>query len=234
VVKKVRSLIFVLLLVLPGTTLHAEGFLLIARDDSRDPNFAESVVLVTPYDQRGGSVGLILNRPLNIPIEKVLQIPSLQKNRHLLYFGGPVATNSVVFLFRHGKKLPRALHIVDDVYMSTHLPLLDELIKQGINGPTDLRVFLGYSGWARGQLASELKRGVWRLKRLEDSRLLLRKDVRGMWEELTGKMRGNWVMLEQNSENCSKSILSGESTEGRCAVGQNVPPCPILGHPFSS
>ncbi len=199
--KKVRLLILVLLLGLPGMTAHAKGFLLLAGDHSQDPNFARSVVLVTPYDQWGGSVGLILNRPLDIPIEKILpQMPSLQKNHHLLYFGGPVGTDSLVFLFRHGKKLPRALPVVDNVYMSTYLPLLAELVKQGVDSTTDLRIFLGYSGWARGQLAAELQRGAWRPRQLEDGRLLLRKDVRGLWEELTGKVRKNWVMREQKTE----------------------------------
>jgi putative transcriptional regulator len=195
-----RLLIFFLLSIMVSTTVHAEGFLLIAKSHSRDPNFARSVVLVTPYGLGGSSVGLILNRPLNIPIEKILrQLPSLQENRHLLYFGGPVSPDSVVILFRYNKKLPRSLHIVDDIYMSSHLSLLAELVEQGVNSTSDLRVFLGYSGWARGQLAGELNRGNWHHRQIENGRLLMRKDVKGLWEELSGEPQGNWVRREWNS-----------------------------------
>ena len=46
-----------------------KGHLLIASPKLRDPNFCRSVILLVQHDERG-SLGLVLNKPLDVTVRK--------------------------------------------------------------------------------------------------------------------------------------------------------------------
>jgi putative transcriptional regulator len=73
------------------------GKLVVATEQSHDPDLAKSVVLIIHSD-KDGTMGLILNRPVKD-----------------LYFGGPVALGARC-LFRASK--PNGERIVEGVYLS--------------------------------------------------------------------------------------------------------------------
>ena len=79
-----------------------------------------------------------------------------------LYFGGPVAIMSVLFVFRADEPPEDATRVLDGVYVSTNRELLRKLLAR--DKPMEgLRVFIGHSGWAPGQLEAEIARGDWTL-----------------------------------------------------------------------
>jgi putative transcriptional regulator len=80
-----------------------------------------------------------------------------------VYFGGPVqVTSAVSFLFRSEVEPDNAARVLDGVYLSTDRKLLRDLLER--DDPMEgLRVFVGYSGWSRGQLEAEIARGDWTL-----------------------------------------------------------------------
>jgi putative transcriptional regulator len=139
------------------------AILLIAKGDLRDPNFAESVVLVMNNLGRA-PVGLVVNRPTEIPVSKIF--PDLKRLAQLhdkVYFGGPVELESVWFLFRAAKPPEHAIRAFGGIYVSASRELLLQLL--GRDKPMDgLRIFIGHSGWAPGQLEAEIARGAWTLE----------------------------------------------------------------------
>ena len=79
-----------------------------------------------------------------------------------MYFGGPIEIASVSFVFRSDTPPADAIQILDGVYFSTNRELLRRLL--GRDKPMDgLRIFIGHSGWAPGQLEAEIARGDWSL-----------------------------------------------------------------------
>jgi putative transcriptional regulator len=141
----------------PVTTL-----LLVARPELRDPNFKHSVVLVM-NNVAPAPAGVILNRPTRIAVSRLFSdVPGLSKLDDKLYFGGPVAIEAVSFLFRAATPPERATRVIDGVYFSTDRALLIKLLDR--EKPMDgLRIFIGFSGWAPGQLEAEIERGDWTL-----------------------------------------------------------------------
>jgi putative transcriptional regulator len=139
---------------------------LIARADLPDPNFADSVVLVM-NNLGAGPVGLIINRPTNIPVAELF--PDLKRLAPLhdkIYFGGPVEIRSVWFLFRAPKQPGHAVEACEGIYISADRQLLLRLL--GRDKPMDgLRIFVGHSGWTPDQLENEISRGDWTLKHAE-------------------------------------------------------------------
>ena len=76
-----------------------------ASRDLADPNFAETVVLLVHYDAQGG-VGLILNRPTDVPLSRGLEDLKPAKERSdTVYLGGPVASPSCLRCFSRPPRL---------------------------------------------------------------------------------------------------------------------------------
>jgi len=146
-----------------GDAKPLTAIFLIAKGDLRDPNFADSVVLVM-NNLGPAPVGLVVNRPTEIPVSKVF--PDLKRLGQLhdkVYFGGPVELESVWFLFRAAKPPEHAIRAFGGIYVSTSRELLLQLL--GRDKPMDgLRIFIGHSGWAPGQLEAEIARGAWTLE----------------------------------------------------------------------
>lgn len=161
---------------------QANGVFLVARRGLPDPNFRETVVLVT-HPQRGAPFGVIINRPLEHRLSEVFtEYESLKGRKDVLYFGGPVGRDGLVFLVRAAKPLPRALPVLKDVYFTGDTDLIDELLKRP--DPTrGLRVYAGYSGWGPGQLQNEVSRGDWHLMPA-DAETVFEKESSRIWPEL--------------------------------------------------
>jgi putative transcriptional regulator len=145
------------------TAPKSAAILLTARAGLPDPNFRESVVLVS-NNLGPGPVGVILNRPTSIPVRRVFpDIPALQGREDKIYFGGPVARGAVSFVFRADKAPEDAQPIVERLYFSRDERLLRTLL--GRDRPMEgLRIFIGHAGWAPGQLEAEIARDDWRVE----------------------------------------------------------------------
>jgi putative transcriptional regulator len=157
------------------------AILLVARADLPDSNFRDSVVLV--MNNIGPAPGgLIINRPTRIAVSRLF--PDLERLAQVddkVYFGGPVAIGSVSFLFRADSPAENATQVLDGICVSTSLELLRKLLSR--DKPMEgLRIFIGYSGWAPGQLESEIARGGWTLAPADPDAIFGRRSERP-WPE---------------------------------------------------
>ena len=149
-----------------GQSTHTEdlgvGKLLVSARDLPDPSFAESVVLLVQYDKEG-TVGLMINHRTKAPISRVLEgVNTAKHGSDPVYVGGPVEMNGVLGLFRSPKKPDReATSVLGDVYLVSSKALLEQTLAAS-SGPSDMRLYVGYCGWAAGQLENEvMQRGWW-------------------------------------------------------------------------
>lgn len=138
----------------------APGRLLVATPGLRDPNFAQTVVLLTEADD-SGAMGVILNRPTEVPLEEALPwMSELDDRSDVLSFGGPVMSDRLVVLMRRDGEPPGSFHVFADVWLTGDPDTLRQALGAGI-AESDLRAFMGFAGWAPGQLEWEIARGGW-------------------------------------------------------------------------
>lgn len=142
------------------------AILLVAQGELRDPNFSDSVVLVMNHIAPA-PVGLVVNRPTEIPVSRLFpDLKALAPLHDKVYFGGPVELESVWFLFRAARAPEHAVQAFGSIYLSANRELLLRLL--GRDKPMEnLRIYIGHSGWAPGQLEAEIARGAWSLERAE-------------------------------------------------------------------
>lgn len=166
------------LAVLAGEVLaQPNSVLLVARPALRDPNFVQTVVLVT-HTPEGGAIGVILNRPGE------RRLPNWPEP---LYAGGPVMQQIVVALFASDSPPQEAaFSMLPQVYLSMHPKNLEALLAQP---SPSTRLFSGFSGWAPRQLEAEIDGGSWYVMRATPA-LVFRKETSGMWDELVALARG--------------------------------------------
>lgn len=135
------------------------GNLLISEPLMNDFHFGRSVVLLIEHEESEGSFGVIINKPMSIGVNQIVdEFPDFEAPAFL---GGPVAENQLFFIHTLGALIPESYPIVEGLYWGGDSETLKSLISTGVANGDNTRFFLGYAGWDSGQLVSELVRNSW-------------------------------------------------------------------------
>ena len=142
---------------------YLAGRMLVAAEKLVDPNFTHTVIYILEHNAKG-AVGLIINRKigegdLNHLLKGFGLTPSEGERRVRLQFGGPVSTSNVFILHSPDFKSANTSRAPGGLAMTSDQTILDALVRH--EGPTRMKVMIGYSGWSAGQLEKEIARGDW-------------------------------------------------------------------------
>lgn len=170
----------------------AKGIFLVATPSLLDPNFRQTVILLCEHGS-DGALGVVVNRPTEISIAEVLpQVPVLEGQNHRVYSGGPVQRNHLLILYQLPQEPDDTHHVFDGVYLGGNVQALEEILKDpGSNA--NFRAFMGYSGWAPGQLENEMKTGSW-LTFPADSASMFEKDQGHLWSDMLRSLGDTFAM----------------------------------------
>lgn len=134
------------------------GQFLVASPKLVDPNFHQTVVLVIRHDSHG-ALGLIVNRPMETTIDEVWdqvsESPCLSNAP--LHQGGPCEGTLMVL---HANTAFSDEQIGPGIFFSMEKDVVEQLVAAS-NGGSEVRYFVGYSGWGPQQLESEMEGGAW-------------------------------------------------------------------------
>lgn len=162
----------------------AKGVFLVAKPRVAGA-FKESVVLLLAHSKEDGTVGVIINRTTNVTLEEALPDLELKgEPTHRLFFGGPVAANGLIVVFRTGNPPEGSPHVMWDVYFSNEREVLEDLLRRKKRA-NEMHIFMGYAGWGPGQLQWEIGRGDWELVR-GDRETVFEKEPELIWPTLMG------------------------------------------------
>ena len=145
------------------------GAVLLARDILQDPNFIATVVLICIYDKNGGAYGLVLNRPSHMPLSEIFDGFSETDGPREICIGGPVQQDELQVLRITDDPQPESFQVAPRVYLGGKWKSVDQMLELD---RSSTRLFLGYSGWAAGQLEGEIEAGAWEVYRLDVEKLL--------------------------------------------------------------
>jgi putative transcriptional regulator len=158
--------------------------LLLAMPQLADPNFSRAVILMVEHGEQG-SFGLVINHPSPIRAAELLESLEMSwrgEESAVVWAGGPVSP-STGWVLHEPVVLAEAgnggtIAITSSISLSTSPDRLRAIASQP---PRNIRLLLGYSGWAPGQLAHEMARGAW-LHTSADPQLVFRTPADQMWE----------------------------------------------------
>ncbi|HET7410047.1 MAG TPA: YqgE/AlgH family protein [Paracoccaceae bacterium] len=167
-----------------------DGKVLIAMPGMQDPRFARAIVYLCAHSTEG-AMGLIVNKRAEDlvwrDLFKRLGIPIGSVNApRPVHYGGPVETGRGFVLHSGDYHAEEATMKVDGAVSMT--ATLDVLQAMALGrGPDRAIVALGYTGWAPGQLESELQMNGWLLCDPDEELLFGDEDER-KWDRALRKL----------------------------------------------
>jgi putative transcriptional regulator len=148
-----------------------------------DPNFRRSVVLMLEHEVEQGALGLVVNRGTDFPLSRLcenLDLPWRGGASPCVDWGGPVGENQGWVVL--DDEAAEGLEVVTLV-PGIHWTRSQEALRRLAETPAGhARVFLGYAGWAPGQLEREIAEGSWLVVPVT-RRLVFEESHDRLWEQ---------------------------------------------------
>jgi putative transcriptional regulator len=169
------------------------GSLLLAHPSLRDPNFRRAVILMSAHSAEG-AMGVVLNRPLGKHLGELNGEFALGALASVpIFTGGPVQTEQLLLVAWQPQTDGFRLHFGVEPERASQLAA-----EEG----TEVRAFLGYSGWSGGQLEKELKQNTWVVTDVPAG-LLSQSPGGGLWRSVLGALGDEWRLLAEEPEDTS-------------------------------
>ena len=148
---------------------HLDGYFVVSETELMDPNFQKTVVLLISHNEEG-AFGIVVNRPSDIRLADVFhELEDQDVGQIAAFIGGPVEQH---YLFTLHSGLPESAEsqyairptegiVFEPVFTALESYLRVEWPHLPDSGRPVLNFYLGYAGWAPGQLEEEIASGAW-------------------------------------------------------------------------
>lgn len=174
------------------------GRLLVATPMLADANFRRAVVLIVDDQPGEGTLGVVLNRPTDLPLRQVLETwTDLASDPSVVFQGGPVSPGSALGLaLVPGADEPLGWRALHGATVTARIGLVDldappQLLAGGI---ASFRVFAGYAGWGPGQLQGEIDEGAWYVLSAEPTDAFAT-EPEGLWQAVLRRAGGTLALV---------------------------------------
>lgn len=180
------------------------GMFLVATRALVGPVFGESVVYLVAHGE-GGTLGLIVNRASDIRLsEAVPDLPVEQTGQHALFYGGPVGLPMTIMLGRGESVAEGMLQVADGVYISSERAVIEEALE-GDNSERELRFYVGYAGWAAGQLDFEIAHGSWHVVPADPGEIFSA-ETDSLWDRFIEKLEPPGIQVDLRRRLLSSAV----------------------------
>jgi putative transcriptional regulator len=168
------------------------GDLLISEPFLADPNFMRTVILLCEHNDQG-SIGFILNKPSSMTLEDVVK--DFKGVEQEIFIGGPVQQDTLHFIHRKGELIAESTKLAEGLYWGGNFDELSFLLKDKLINSRDFKFFIGYSGWAPGQLINEIEMKSWIISRNVSIEQVFDTDANVLWKEVLKKLGGKYKVM---------------------------------------
>ena len=175
---------------------YGKGSFLIANPVLPDPNFSRTVVLLCNHNDEG-SFGLVINRNSGMKSTEVFGGSELLAGYEAdVFIGGPVSPSQAFYLIRSFGPMPGMEQVCPGVHMGMSWEALEEVLPDLPNPNENIRFYMGYSGWASGQLAGEMDQRSWLTCDAQDQ-FVFNSREQNIWPEVVRSLGKQYEYLLQ-------------------------------------
>ena len=170
--------------------MELTGRLLLSNATLFDPNFRRTVVLIGHHDDEG-AVGVVLNRPLGVPVDAAVPpLSDLVAVGEELFEGGPVEPDAAVVIAEFSDLARAGILAFGAIGF-----LPDEMGAEDRDAIVRARIFAGYSGWGPGQLEDELAEDAWLVTAATEADVFTSEPQR-LWERVVRRLGPGYAVLQ--------------------------------------
>lgn len=146
---------------------HIETGCVLIANEKLGGVFHQTVVLIVQHNKKAGSIGIVINRPMEGTLLNVANQPNSKLDLSLkmafhnarVTYGGPVLTEEYSILHGYGE-VEGSTKLCLGVYVGGSEELMNE-VRKGIFDPTKALFVKGHAAWTPKQLQREISKGVW-------------------------------------------------------------------------
>jgi putative transcriptional regulator len=168
-----------------------KGSLLLSEPFLNDDYFRRAVILLCEHNT-DGSFGFVLNNYINIKLNELIE--DVDDFKATISLGGPVSTNNLYYIHTLGEEIPGSVPLIKGVYIGGEFEVLKTLIKNKAINPSQIKFFLGYSGWSAEQLNTEMKEDSWIVTK-PNLKVVMGKQDKDLWKKVLDKMGGRFSII---------------------------------------
>ena len=166
-----------------ATMDYLSNHFLIAMPALADAHFARGVTLLCQHNAEG-AMGLLINRQSEYSLGELFSQMGIDSNDLALgelpvLLGGPVHPDRGFVLHDDPRDWSSTLRFGDGLAVTTSRDILVAMARG--DGPANVLVALGYSGWDAGQLEDELGENAW-LTAPADQNIIFRTPLDARWQ----------------------------------------------------
>lgn len=169
-----------------------KGDLLISEPFLIDPNFVRTVILLCEHNE-DGTLGFVLNKPAQIVLNELIEEAGSRDDK--IFIGGPVQQNTLQYMHRLGGLIEGGIEIAKDLFWGGNFDQIMALLDGELIKKEDIKFFVGYSGWAPGQLKDELELNSWIIYRNVSVKQIFDLSVDSLWKEVLNNMGGKYKII---------------------------------------
>ena len=173
------------------------GSMLVAKPTVGDYFFKRSLILIVDPDEGDGAMGVVVNHYMGYNLRDIM--PEVESVEEIpLYLGGPVGTQMLFYMHTLGPQvIPDSIEVVPGVYFGGQFDAVKRYVELGAPIEGRIKFIVGYSGWSKDQLSSELKRHDWAVLEHSDKELLMGEGDDDAWRDAVSRF-GNRYKLWLN------------------------------------
>lgn len=147
------------------------GKILVATPKLNDPNFNKSVLVVVEHT-REGALGVMLNRPSQFPVRRIISSwHRFVADPKVVFVGGPINLSSLIGLASVAED-DENIDISSDSWkpLTGRIGTVNLAVKPtSVEKLAEVRIFAGYAAWEPGQLEAEITADSWFVLNLANS-----------------------------------------------------------------
>lgn len=171
----------------PGSVLVSEPFL-------ADDYFSRSVIFLCDHHDEG-SFGFVLNKFVDNSVNDFVQ--EFPQTNSKVSLGGPVDTSNLFYIHDLGDEIPNSVPSSKGLYIGGDFKVLTALLSEHPEKAKQIRFFIGYSGWDKGQLRKELREKSWIVLNNVSKEQILDALDEDIWKITMEKLGGKFKVMSQ-------------------------------------
>ena len=177
----------------------AIGRVLISEPFMDDEHFSRSVIYLCEHNANE-SYGFILNQVLSATLSELIN--EIDNKEFSVCYGGPVSSDSLFYFHNLGDKIINSKKIAKNLWTGGDFHQLVDLINNYQIDSSNIRFFLGYSGWSKDQLIKEIADNTWIVSEYDSNKVISLND--NLWQAILSDKGGKYKVVS----NCPKDPTS--------------------------
>ena len=169
-----------------------KGRILISDPFVGDEYFERSVVYLCEHSKEG-SFGFVLNHLVEINIQDLN--PDFPEIKVQMSLGGPVETESLYFLHTIGQDLNESIELQKGIFIGGDFDQLAKIVKEEHFENSQIRFFLGYSGWESKQLEEEMADNIWIVSEIDSLDEIMKTNIQDPWKYFMSKLGDKYKLI---------------------------------------